>query len=404
MSSVRLIAAMCLAEMLSMLGTFAFPALLPRFFAEWPITHTEAGWINGIYFAGYMLAVPVLGSLTDRMDARRIYLAAAGAGALASLGFALLASGFWSALVLRALAGVGLAGTFIPGLKALVDRLGGHAQARAIAFYTATFSLGTSLSFFVIGQVEQHLDWRVAFLVAAGGSVLALGLAARVLAPRPPPGGRAHAHLLDFRPVLRNRAAMAYVVAYAAHMWELFGMRSWLVAFLAFSLSLQPAGAAYWHPTTIAALTGLVAMAASVAGNELAVRFGRVRVLTIIMSASGLSALAIGFGAALPYPVLSLLCLLYVVLVQGDSAALHNGAVQSAEPERRGATMAVQSLVGFTSAFLGPLAVGVVLDATGGGASVGSWVGAFAAMGLGVLLGPLVLVRLARGPRAPASA
>ncbi|MDY6868718.1 MAG: hypothetical protein SVT56_12615, partial [Chloroflexota bacterium] len=27
-------------------------------------------------------------------------------------------------------------------------------------------------------------------------------------------------HLLDFRPVLRHREAMAYVLAYAVHMWE----------------------------------------------------------------------------------------------------------------------------------------------------------------------------------------
>ena len=37
---------------------------------------------------------------------------------------------------------------------------------------------------------------------------------------------------LDFRPVLRNRAAMAFIVGYAGHTWELFALRAWLVAFL----------------------------------------------------------------------------------------------------------------------------------------------------------------------------
>ncbi len=36
----------------------------------------EAGAISGILFAGYMMSVPVLTSLTDRMDSRRIYLVA----------------------------------------------------------------------------------------------------------------------------------------------------------------------------------------------------------------------------------------------------------------------------------------------------------------------------------------
>ena len=51
-----------------------------------------------------------------------------GFGATPGMGFALLADGFAAALGLRALAGLGLAGTYIPGLRALVDRLSGPAR------------------------------------------------------------------------------------------------------------------------------------------------------------------------------------------------------------------------------------------------------------------------------------
>jgi len=88
-SAARLIFAMCLAETMGMVGIFAFPTLLPRFFEIWHLTHTGAGWINGIYFAGYTAAVPILVGLTDRMDARRIYLAFTIVGASAAVGFAL---------------------------------------------------------------------------------------------------------------------------------------------------------------------------------------------------------------------------------------------------------------------------------------------------------------------------
>ena len=53
MRASRLIAAMCAAEVFTMAGVFAFPALLPIFFTEWGLTNTEAGWISGIYFVGY---------------------------------------------------------------------------------------------------------------------------------------------------------------------------------------------------------------------------------------------------------------------------------------------------------------------------------------------------------------
>ncbi len=90
---VAITAAVCLAEVLTMLGTFAFPALLPVFFAEWGLTNTEAGWISGIYFAGYTVAVPVLVSLTDRVDARLVWLCGAGLTAAAAAGFAIFAEG-----------------------------------------------------------------------------------------------------------------------------------------------------------------------------------------------------------------------------------------------------------------------------------------------------------------------
>jgi MFS family permease len=122
MSGGRLIFLMCLAEVVGMAGFAAFPALLPTFLDEWKLSNTAAGWISGIFFAGYVGLVPVLVSLTDRLDPRRIYLASMVLTVAAALGFALLAEGFWSALVFRVLAGIGLAGTYMPGLKILSDR------------------------------------------------------------------------------------------------------------------------------------------------------------------------------------------------------------------------------------------------------------------------------------------
>ncbi len=399
-SATRLILIMCVAEVLGMVGVFAFPALLPRFLQDWGLTNTEAGWINGIYYAGYTVTVPVLASLTDRVDARRVYLASAAVAALAALGFALFADGFWTACLFRALGGLGLAGTYIPGLKVLVDRLRGTAQARAVGIYTATFGIGTSLSFFGAGELGARFGWRWAFAFAAASALVALVLAGSAVRPKSPePSEASNTRLLDFRPVLRNRRAMSYVLAYAAHMWELFAMRSWMVAFLAFSLSLQPAGESHWSPATVAALAALVAVGANVGGAELAIRFGRKRILTLIMWCSALFAFGFGFTAALPYSIVAALCVFYTMFVTADSGAIHTGAVLSAEPERRGATMAIQSLLGFAIASVAPLIIGMALDATGGGLSVMSWGAAFITMGIIVALGPIILALLGRETR-----
>jgi MFS family permease len=395
--TVRLVAALCAAEVLGMIGISAFAALLPVFSAEWRLTNTEAGWISGIYYAGYVAAVPLLTSLTDRVDARRIYLASTAVGGLASLGFALLADGFWSALLWRTLAGVGLAGTYMPGLKALTDRVGGPMLTRGLGFYTGSFSIGLSLSFLIAGEIDAWLGWRWAFGAAALGSVLALLLAALVLKPQAPePAAGPRPHLLDFRPVLRNRAAMAYAIAYGAHCWELFGLRAWVVAFLAFVLAREAGGDAVLSATVVATLGSLIGLPTSLFGNELCLRFGRRLVLIAAMLVSAAVACIVGFAGGLGYGVVAVLMIFYGGLVMVDSASLTAGTVGAAAPGQRGATMAVHSSIGFLGAFVGPIVFGVVLDLAGG-ETVVAWGLAFASLGVAVALGPAALWRLSRG-------
>ena len=398
MTGPRLIAVLCLAEIASMTGFGSFAALLPSFAESWQLSNTQAGWVNGIYFGAYMVAVPVLVSLTDRIDPRWVYIVSALATALASLGFALLAEGFWSALLLRAIAGAGLAGTYMPGLKALTDHLPEQLRARAVAFYTASFSIGSAASFYFTGELAAWLDWRWAIGLAAAGPVLAL-LAVLLLVPRATPHAevRPWAALLDFRPVLRNRVALGYILAYWSHNWELFALRSWLVAFLVYAQDLQAEGALGldWRPTSIATLVIMLGLPASVLGNEAAQRFGRRRVVTAVMAASAIIALGIGFSAPLPFVLIVAFFVLYGITVTGDSASITAGAVAAAQPELRGATMAAHSFIGFSGAFLGPLVFGVVLDLAGGASSGLAWGLAFASSGLAVALGPLALWFLA---------
>lgn len=400
LAPVPLVAVMCLAEVLTLLGLFTFAALLPDFQAEWGLDNTAAGWIAGASFAGYALGVPFLTAFTDRVDARLVYIAGAVATALLLAAFALWAEGLWSALALRLAAGVALASTYMPGLRAISDRYQGPGLARGIAFYTASFSLGTAVSFFASGEVGGALGWQWAFALAGGGAAIAALLAILFLAPVRPAGqvGRA---ILDFRPVLRNRAAMGYILAYAAHNWELFAFRSWLVAFLAFSASQQPAGSTIWlSPAAVASLVAVIAMASSILGGEAANRWGRRRMIAIYMYASGALAMVVGFTPELPYAVVVLFMCLYSVTVQADSAALTIGCLTSSEPGRQGATLGLHALVGFSGASVGPLAVGLVLDIWGNGASTLSWGLAFATMGAGVLFGPLAFAAFRAGAAA----
>jgi MFS family permease len=380
-----LVAVLSATSVLGMFGVSSFSALLPEFARLWRLSNTEAGWISGIFFFGYIVAVPVLVGSTDRVDPRRIYLLSLLIGAAASVAYALLAEGLWTALLFRALAGVGLAGTYMPGLKLLTDRTDGPRQGRYVAYYTAGFSLGTAISFAFTGEVAQWFGWRGAFLGAAVGSLAAWLLILLLVRPARLGEGRSEGarRLLDFRPVFRNRAAMAFVLGYTGHTWELFALRSWLVAFLIhaemFAGGRGSIAAASWLTTLIV----LASTCASIYGAELAARSDPKRVIGRIMLLSVAVAAATGFSAGLPLLAVAALCLAYHMMVMGDSAALTGGAVMNAAPGQRGATLAVHSILGFGGGFLGPLAVGSVLDLAGGETSRLAWGLAFLAMGAG---------------------
>jgi MFS family permease len=394
-SPAALVGSMCLAEVLSMQGFGSYAALLPELRAQWGLSYASAGWVEGAFQAGYLITVPVLVTLTDRADARRIFAGAAVIGGLAALAFAGFAQGLWSACLLRALAGVGLAGTFMPGLRLLSDRIEGAGQSRAVAFYTASFSVGASLSVLVTGMIAERYGWRSAFGISAVGGMIAAAIAMSM--PPRSVEARHHSSLLDLRPALQNTDALSYNLAYACHMWELYGFRAWLVAFLAFCAGRDLGSPESLTPATLAAGILFLGLPASVLGNELALRLGRRPVIAATMLVSALTSLFIGASALLPMMATLLACAFYSMTITGESASLTAGAVGAAAPGSRGATMAVHTLLGFAAATFGPLAFGVALDVVGADRWLG-WAVGFALLGAGPALGPLLLTRRSAAP------
>ena len=398
MTPVRLASLLCLAQVFGMASFASVAALVLDFMERWSLSATDAGWVSGIYFVGYVIGAPVLGGLTDRIDARRIVLWSTALTALSVIGFIYLADGFWTAMMFRALTGFGLSGTYMPGLKALTDRIHGDGQSRYVAFYTASFGVGASLSYLVTGYVEEASTWQWAFAAGAVGSAMAWIIVWLTIPPVTPerPEGQGESHFLDFRPVFANRPAMGFILAYTVHNLELFGLRAWIVAYLAFSQSRLEDTGRWWDAVTIAAIVNIAGWAASVSGNEAALKWGRRRTVTIIMWSSAALACTVGFISSWPFWLIVVMLLIYGSTVTGDSAAITAGTVASAREGQRGATLAMHSTIGFTGSALGPILFGWVLDLGGGADNPTAWGLAFAAMGAAVFMGPVALWLLSR--------
>ncbi|MGZ6124189.1 MAG: hypothetical protein ACXWLR_04465, partial [Myxococcales bacterium] len=206
-----------------------------------------------------------------------------------------------------------------------------------------------------------------------------------------PPRAPALVPFASWGPILRQRETAGYVVGYAVHCLELFGSRSWMVAFLTFSAGIHAAGRGFpWSAQAIAAVVNLMSVPASIVGNEVALHVGRRRWILLSMGASGASGIVLGLSSGLHWALVLVVLAAYSMLVMAESATLTAGLVAAAPAGLRGSAMGLYSLAGFGGGMLGPMIFGAALDVAGGAASRFAWVAAYAAIGLGCLAAPAV--------------
>ncbi len=385
---------LCLAEIGTMLVLLNYSAVLPIIREEWGLSNTQAGLIYSAYQVGYIVLVVILSTLTDYIDAKKIYVISALWAGAAGIAFALFANDFMSGLILRCLTGFGLAGTYMPGLKMVSARFNPERRGWAVGLYVGAFSLGTALSLLFSGILTGLFDWRAAIFVTSLGPIAGGLLAAFTLDSVPPL--RTSREKGAFRQVISNRSALLIMVGYAAHMWEMFGMRGWIVAFFAAAMvgrNMDMAVATSYGAVFSAGIIMVGGFSTALAGT-LSDRYGRVRTIQVIMFSS--AACSLFFGWIRPWPALLvvLISLVYGILVTAESSVLSTSVTELVPFEYLGSAMALQSLLGWTAAAIAPVVFGVVLDLTNPAQQVVElgytpiWGPAFIILGLGALLGP----------------
>jgi MFS family permease len=365
----------------SLLPSMSFPATMPAIISDMDFTASDAGWVGGIYFAGYACAVPVLSSITDRVGAKSVYLASSLVGVISSIAFALWADSFWTAFVFRLIGGAALGGVHMPGLKLLTELVSDRFEMRGAGIYASCYALGSAISFLFAGFIESAAGWHAVFGMAALGHILAAVCV--IIVPNPPPTTYTAVVRIELLPLLRNRALMSYVLGYAGNTWEVFSIRVWFVAFLAWVLN-QPGNHLDLPPlAVVAGVAAIAGVPASVFISELGLRMGREKA---IVTVCGLS-VATCLGLAATTGAASLLILPLLVLLQitsfADVGSLTAGAVAVSEEGRRGASLALYAFTGSLTGFIGPVVVGLTLDLFGEIDRETGWMAAFLVMALG---------------------
>lgn len=382
----HLLALVSCAGILALLSFALWPVFLTKLGQEWGLTNTDIGWISGAYFFGYLMATPVLVGLTDRVDARLVFLGGCAFSSVGCFLFATNAINFWSAAMVWMLVGAGLAGTYMPGLQILNARFDDNARVRAVPWYTACFGIGTGGSFALMGVFLAYADYRLAALISSVGAFIAALLVLFFVQPHPAQpfsGTKKKRHPLDLRPAFQKPVALGYIFAYGAHTYELFAYRTWSFALLIFLVGRVDTPFGIGLVTIIVSLITVTGLLASLVGAHICLALGRHRVIALIGAASvGMSCFA---AFTLDGPIWLAIASLWVynVFIMLDSGALTTGTVEAGDANDRGALLAVHSMIGFGGGALGGPVVGYVLDHTGGVGTIDAWSYAVLAMGAG---------------------
>lgn len=403
-SRTRWLLGFCSGYALVMLVFLNYAAVLPLIQREWRMSSVAAGSIFSAYQVGYIISAVLLTWLTDRYNARTIFLVSAFWSALANGLFALFATDVTSALVLRGLAGLGMGGTYMPGLKLVAERFPSEQRGRAVGYYTSAFVFGAALSTLLGGVVASVGGWRLAILTTAFGALAGSMVCAIALRDLPPCSTVVPASKKFAADVLRNRPALLMIVAYAGHMWEQYGMRGWMVAFLTANLVTfgQDVGTAAGTAALMASLiVGIGGVATGLTGT-LSDRIGRTATVAVVMVASAACSFAFGWLFGAPMPLILVMGLLYSFLVVAETPVLSAGLTELVSPANVGAAMGLQTLFGFLAAAASPAVFGVVMDYTnpasapGGVSAVWGW--AFGCLGLGGVVGAICMGLARRDP------
>jgi MFS family permease len=378
---------MLMAQTCALLGFACYAVVLTTLQDEWHLSNLQSGLIASAFFFGYMLMVPLATALTDRVDAKKVYLVGGLSATCGLLGMGLFAYNFWTALIFMALNGVGLAGTYMPGLKILSDRIKTGELTRHIAFYTAFFGIGTGFSYLCSGWILNSLGWHYVFGVIALGPLTA-SLIVLLFIPalaHEKWHGPIRIRLHDIFPVdkwrlvLQDKTASGFIFGYTAHSIELFASRSWIVAFFGFC-AIVTGDSFLLTATTLAGVINFFGVPASILGNEIALRIGRQKWIFFVMLSSAVFGVALALSTGQSWWLIVALAIGHAIFIMADSATLTAGLVVSAKENIKGAAMGLHSLMGFGGGLLGPAIFGFVLDLTGSRASQISWVWAYAAV------------------------
>ena len=386
----RALALLSTAELLGMALWFSGSAVVPALSLEWQLSPSQVSWLAIAVQLGFVAGTLISATLNlpDIISTRHLFAVSSFLGAAINGIFGYLVDDPGTAIVLRFLTGICLAGVYPPGMKIMATWFR-ERRGMALGFLVGALTMGKATPYLV--NALGSANWRanvlfVSLLAVIGGLVVLLFVSDGPFALPP-----AKFDITQIVRVFSNRGVRLASFGYFGHMWELYGMWIWVPVMIRASLAIQGGD------PRLAELGSFLVIGAGAVGcvvaGLLADRIGRTLVTSWAMAISGTCCLLIGLLYGGNPILLLLVAAIWGATVVADSAQFSSCVTELGDPQYIGTALTIQMCIGFllttVSIELIPKAVGEY-----------TWRYAFMILAPGPFLGVIAMLRLRQLPEA----
>jgi MFS family permease len=386
----RALVLLSIAELLGMALWFTGSAVVPALASEWNLSSSQVSWLAIAVQLGFVAGTLISATLnlSDIITTRHLFAVSALLGALTNAFFGLYSHQPETAIALRFLTGVCLAGVYPPGMKLMATWFR-ERRGMALGFLVGALTLGKAMPYLV--NALGSSNWRlnvlfVSLLAIIGGAIVLLFVSDGPHALPP-----ATFDLKQIVKVFRNRGVRLASFGYFGHMWELYAMWIWIPVMIRASVTSHGGDPVLAEVGSFLVI-GAGAIGCAVAGL-LADRIGRTLVTSWAMAISGSCCLLVGFLFGANPVLLLLLAVVWGASVVADSAQFSSCVTELGDPQYIGTALTLQMCVGFLLTTISIELIPKVVEAI-------TWRYAFIVLAPGPLLGVLAMLRLRQLPEA----